>query len=49
MQSASFFSWLSKELQKVEKVDLVGKGKIRHSGSIPEDSGSRYKSPDLSD
>ena len=25
-----------------------GKGKIRHSGSMPEDSGSKYKSPALS-
>ena len=24
--------------------DLVGKGKIRHSGSMPENSGSWYKS-----
>ena len=29
-------------------IELVGKGKIRYSGSMPEDPGSKYKSPALS-
>ena len=53
VQSAFLCSRLSKELSKVEiqcpevglNMNLLSKIKIRHSGSMPEDSGSLYKSP----